>query len=163
MSGLLAAPSPSSKIDWGSVPDWLAGIGAVAALLFLAVALLREIRARRTDEARRDAERRDYETRHARRVSVTVLHASGLSLELEIANDSDGPIFDVVPAYEGPDVRNPVRIARIPASDVTRASVGSSALLTTGAEVVPIVTFTDVDGLRWRRAAGGRPVRELTP
>jgi hypothetical protein len=163
MRGHLAALYLSPKINWGSVPDWLAGIGAVAALFFLAVALLREIRARRADEARRDAERRDHEARHARRISIAVLRASGLSLELEIANDSDGPIFDVVPAYEGPDVRNPIRIARIPAGEATRASVGSSTLLTTGADVVPVVTFTDVDGLRWRLAAGERPVRELAP
>ncbi len=61
-----------------------------------------QVRARRADDARRDAERRDHEARHARRVSVTVLQASGLSLELQIANNSDGPIFDVVPAYQGP-------------------------------------------------------------
>ncbi len=37
---------------------------------------------------------------------------------------------------------------------MTRVSVRSSALPTPGADVVPIVMFTDVDGLRWRRAAG---------
>lgn len=155
-------PEKASDVDWGSVPDWLSALGALFNLIFLGVALLREIRLRRAEEERRDRERRDLEARHARRVSVAVRDSSGLRLDLEVANDGDGPIFDVVPGLSGAQVRNPVRIRRIGAGEVSNAEVGSTSLLRGDSAVVPSVTFTDVDGLRWSRTAGQPPERQLS-
>ncbi|MGN9811456.1 hypothetical protein ACTMSW_19125 [Micromonospora sp. BQ11] len=162
---LLAATTPTKnpKIDWGSMPDWLAAIGALLNLVFLGTALLREIRLRRAEEGQRDQERRDLEARHARRVSVTVREGSGLRLGLEVANDGDGPIFDVVPGLDGARVRTPVTIQRIDAGQVVNAEVGSASVLRDDSGVVPTVTFTDIDGLRWVRTSGQLPVRQLTP
>jgi hypothetical protein len=44
-----------AKLDWGSVPDWLAGVGSILALLFAAAAVLAALRANRhqLDETRR--------------------------------------------------------------------------------------------------------------
>jgi len=162
----LAAADAAGKgpvLAWGSVPDWVSAIGALLNLVFIGLALLREIRLRRAEEERRDQERRDLEARHARRVFVTVRDSSGLRLDLEVSNDGDGPIFDVVPAAVGAQIRNPISIRRIDAGRTSNAEVGSASVLRTDATVVPIVTFTDVDGLRWSRVAAQPPERQLTP
>ncbi|WP_033337903.1 hypothetical protein [Catenuloplanes japonicus] len=165
VAAVLAAATPQKdpKINWGSMPDWLAATGALLNLVFLGVALLREIRLRRAEEGRRDRERRDLEARHARRVSVTVREGSGLRLSLEVANDGDGPIFDVVPGLDGAQVRTPITIRRIGAGQTANAEVGSASVLRDDSGVVPTVTFTDVDGLRWACMSGRPPIRQLTP
>jgi hypothetical protein len=60
-----------SAVNWGSVPDWIAGIGSVLAFLGLVAGLLIESAKRRKDEARRvqDEARRKDETAEAARTA----------------------------------------------------------------------------------------------
>jgi hypothetical protein len=86
----------ASTADWGTVPDWLSGLGTVIALLVLA----REVRARRVEAGA-------AERRQASRVTASIEVASlppmlsmqgavtiPTGFEAVIHNSSDEPIFD---------------------------------------------------------------------
>lgn len=47
----------TSRIDWGSVPDWIGGVGSALAFAGFAVAFIWEVRKRRQDDEQGD--RRD--------------------------------------------------------------------------------------------------------
>jgi hypothetical protein len=167
VDGLMCVP-PSWRIDWGSVPDWFGGLGTVGALLFGVLSLRREIRARRREE-------RAARARQARLVSTTARIEGGGMLRVLVANDSDGPVFDLVTVpevYAGPPARGgtPVPVTAV-TGPVDRLDGGSSAQLfvtvdrtvdLTGYESATVeLRFTDQQGNRWRRKGSAQPEPEL--
>lgn len=155
-------------IDWGSVPDWFGGLGTVGTLLFGVLSLRREIRARRRED-------RAARARQARLISTTARIQGGGVLRVRVANDSDGPVFDLVatPVVHtgppGPGGR------RVPVATVTgpvdRLDGGTSAELfvtvdrsvdlTGHASATVELRFTDQQGNRWRREGTGQPEPDL--
>jgi hypothetical protein len=83
-------------MDWGSVPDWLAGTGSVAALLFAFYAV-RE--ARRTNAQQSEqlghvlAERRRAQ---AAKISGWVVETASGERQIRISNGSELPVFAMV-------------------------------------------------------------------
>ena len=61
-----------AAVNWGSVPDWIAAVGSVIAMLLAVSGLLYEMHKRRLTEAETAAERRAAEGNQARLVSVEV-------------------------------------------------------------------------------------------
>jgi len=78
----------ASRINWGSVPDWIAGVGSALAFAGFAIAFIWEVRKRRQDDGHAAEDRRDALKRHARLVVVTppmcdVVIAAAQSLTVE--------------------------------------------------------------------------------
>lgn len=168
LAQLAAAPG---AVDWGSVPDWIAGIGSVAAFAAFAVAFLWEVRKRRDDDRRGEDERRDALKRHARLVHVRPIGGSTTQVRLTIANAGPGPIVDLQTTVwrESPDLG---RLVEIPAGrrnpDASIIDAGEAAdvwlwldegeVLERGEAFFLRVEFTDCDGNRWQRTDNGQPV-----
>ncbi|WBB67495.1 hypothetical protein [Micromonospora sp. WMMD812] len=156
------------RVDWGSVPDWFGGLGTVGTLLFGVLSLRRELRARRRED-------RAALARQARLVSTTTRTEGGGVLRVRVANDSDGPIFDlaatpVAHAGEpGPGGR-PVPVTTV-TGPVDRLEGGTAADLfvavdrsvdlTRYASTTARLCFTDQQGNRWRREGAGQPEPDL--
>ena len=62
----------ASRVNWGSVPDWIAGLGSVLAFAGFAIAFIWEIRKRRHDDEQAAEDRRDALKRHARLVLMKI-------------------------------------------------------------------------------------------
>ncbi|NJP31063.1 hypothetical protein [Micromonospora thermarum] len=156
------------RVNWGSVPDWFAGLGTVGTLLFGVLSLRREIRTRRRED-------RAARARQARLVSTTArIEGSGV-LRVRVANDSDGPVFDLVATpvvhtgAPGPGGR------RVPVATVTGpvdrldgrtgaelfVAVDRTVDLTGYASATVDLGFTDQQGNRWRRSGSGQPEPDL--
>ncbi|MFJ6197508.1 hypothetical protein [Micromonospora sp. NPDC092111] len=154
-------------IDWGSVPDWFGGLGTVGALLFGVLSLRREIRARRRED-------RAARARQARLVSASARIEGGGVLRVRVANDSDGPVFDLAVAPEVPTADSGAG-AVVPVAAVTGpvdrlnghrdgelfVTVDRSVDLTAYASATVELRFTDQQGNRWRRRGGQEPELDL--
>ncbi|MFC3500193.1 hypothetical protein ACFOOK_04320 [Micromonospora krabiensis] len=156
------------NIDWGSVPDWFGGLGTVGTLLFGVLSVRRELRARRRED-------RAAQARQARLVSTTTRTEGGGVLRVRVANDSDGPIFDLAATpvvhtgQPGPDGRR-VAVATV-TGPLDRLDGGTAAELfvavdrsvdlTRYASATVQLTFTDQQGNRWRREGTGQPEPDL--
>ena len=88
-----------SDIQWGTVADWLSGIGTVAAFAVTYRALQREIRQRR-------AEKRQERIEHARQLRVElvdrVADSDGTGWRLLVNNTSDQSFFAIVVHLDPP-------------------------------------------------------------
>jgi hypothetical protein len=155
-----------AAVNWGSVPDWIAGIGSVIATLLAVTGLLYEMKRRRLSEAEATAERRAAEANQARLVSVEAqVRGDGHRAELTLRNDSAAPIRTVAPAVYWAEPGDTWRVPRL--SDGTPLAVlGPHESATWRAEVADgepgppgpaavraAVAFTDADGRRWLCAA----------
>jgi hypothetical protein len=172
----------ASDVDWGSVPDWIAGVGSALAFIGFATAFVWEVRKRRQDDAKRrqDDERaaeeaRDALKRYARLVLMKVSRGSETQLRLTINNASSGPIIDVVTTVwvriEGPsrELREVALDRRSP--DATELGAGDSGevwlwfadgeRIPQEQEFVPQIEFTDCNGNRWRRLDNQQPVQVI--
>jgi hypothetical protein len=152
----------AAAVDWGSVPDWIAGIGSVIATLLAVTGLLYEMRKRRIAEAETTAERRAAEANQARLVSVQVrVRGNGQRSEITIRNDSEAPIRTLSPLVYWAESGASWRLPRL-ADAAPLAVLGPHESLTSLAEVaagepgppVPAavrgaVAFTDAEGRRW--------------
>ncbi|MEU6992701.1 hypothetical protein ABZ953_18855 [Streptomyces sp. NPDC046465] len=174
MSGTGRVPAGYAAPAYGTVPDWVAAVGTVAATLLLAVGLLREIRRRRIDDARAATERRAAEANQARLVSVVFrARGSGLRVECVVRNDSPAPVRDAVPWLSWVD---PAGALHVPQTEV-----GANAPLLGPGETTEMtlsvteraeapdasgslrcaLAFTDANGRRWVRTANGAPTAVL--
>ncbi|BEL04125.1 hypothetical protein Q0Z83_023160 [Actinoplanes sichuanensis] len=152
-----------AAVDWGSVPDWIAGIGSVFATLLAVSGLLYEMHKRRLTEARAAAERRAAEANQARLVSVQArVRGDGHRAELILRNDSAAPIRTVTPVLYWADTDGTWRIPRLSSNGSPQAVLGPHESATSFAEVAfgepgppepaavrTAVAFTDATGRRW--------------
>lgn len=153
----------SADVQWGSVADWLSGVGSLGAVIVALGLALQESRRRRAAQA-------DDERRQARLVVVgepafdrseTLEHP--LSLYVRVHNYSDAPIHDLVVSLTTSD--------NAPISSGDRDAV--SRLFVAPGEYaeaefayarysdLPMVWFLDNQGVRWRREVGVEPLRIL--
>ncbi|RLP88208.1 hypothetical protein EAD89_17535 [Micromonospora sp. BL4] len=155
-------------VDWGSVPDWFGGLGTVGTLLFGVLSLRRELRARRRED-------RAALARQARLLSSTTRTEGKGVLRVRVANDSDGPVFDLAatPVVHTGDPGPGGR--RVPVATVTgpvdRLDGGAAAELFINvdrsvdlsgyASATVQLCFTDQQGNRWRREGTGQPQPDL--
>src|SRR6266508_3217434 len=140
------------SVGSGTLPDWLAGIGTVGTLFFTLVLLLREIRSRRSGQARL--------------VAAWVKEAEDPSrpspvLSVIVRNGSTEPVYHVWVAWYD-DVAHDERggkpgdrifqmkclppLTELPSEGKVPARMGHLPLLT--------IEFTDASGRRWRREGG---------
>jgi hypothetical protein len=161
-----------SSVDWGSVPDWIAGIGSVLAFIGFAVAFWWEIHRRRVDDRQRAGELRDQEMAQARLVFTKHVGGSPNQIRLVVKNRSQGQVFVESADLMRPDDRGARRAAELirrdpMVSDVSPGEDGDVWLwlsdeeprLEIGQEYWLRLTFTDVDGRRWSRDEDEQPVR----
>ncbi|MEU8423925.1 hypothetical protein AB0C15_23950 [Micromonospora sp. NPDC048835] len=155
-------------VDWGSVPDWFGGLGTVGTLLFGVLSLRRELQARRRED-------RAAQARQARLVSSTTRTEGKGVLRVRVANDSDGPVFDLAPTPvvhtgdPGPGGRH-VPVATV-TGPVDRLDGGAAAELfitvdrsvdlSGYASATVRLCFTDQQGNRWQREGTGPPQPDL--
>jgi hypothetical protein len=162
----------ASRTDWGSVPDWIAGVGSVLAFAAFAFAFLWEVRKRRQDDEQDAEDRREALKRHARLVVIENREGSTTQKRLVIHNEGGGPILDVVTTMwvrsaESADGFREVPLGRR-GPDVTElgaAEHGEVWLWLAEGEEIPVeeeffpqIEFTDCDGRRWRRRDNDQPV-----
>src|SRR4051794_14345344 len=104
----------SSDVDWGSVPDWVGAIGTVLAFVGFGVAFWWEVRLRRLDDRRADADRREAEAAQARLVFATRTGGAPERVRARVRNASDGQIFGIhLDVLRGPfHQRQPVQVVR---------------------------------------------------
>ncbi|GIJ07286.1 hypothetical protein Van01_05000 [Micromonospora andamanensis] len=174
------------SIDWGSVPDWLAGIGTVGTLAFFGIQLRNEKRRHRAEEQRRVDEARDREASQARLVAARAAWdygpSSGHAARITVRNDSPSPITDV-------QVQLMSRRDQPPSADLWETAEGlPQPVIDAGGSTefrlvpphqppaprdgmdtaaydaprklfVPCVVFTDAAGLRWARTESEQPRR----
>jgi hypothetical protein len=164
----------ASRVNWGSVPDWIAGVGTVLAFVGFAVAFLWEVKKRRQDDERDAEDRREALKRHARLVYMEIgAPGSSTQKRLVIHNDGTGPILDVVTTVwvRSPDSPEDFREIQLDHRnpDVTELGAGEAGnvwlwfadgeQLADSEEFFPQIEFTDCDGGRWRRRETEQPVR----
>ena len=165
--------------DWGSVPDWLAGVGAVLALMFaaLAVRAVRHTNRQQAIQLEQQAEQLRQQARQlagmeeSRRREQAEKVAAWISIDeslLEIKNTAESPVYDVHiyvmgtasltsdGAIEGPSEYLFLELVRPSAEPIRRslidALMGSDGLMLTGRVAI---TFRDAAGLMWERDALG--------
>jgi len=149
--------------DWGTVPDWLAAVGTLAAFAVALRLLGKELAARREAEE-------DHRREQARRVSVWATEIEqvppalgSLVFFVVRANRSDEPVYDVLIEMASNDPggawapwRKHIPVMP-PGQEQTRL------------QVVPYrpgpvtLTFTDAVGRRWKRYPDGRLVEPDRP
>lgn len=153
--------------NWGKVPDYLTGLGAVAAFGALLIAAL--------EWRQSQAERRDREADQARLI-VAALWGVGVTDKFRqfiiLRNHSDQPVFTVrihgVPTgkdrYDGGHGRTEAEYEQAvlsPGDATERHGIADDP--PSGKSVAEVVcfSFTDAHGRRWRREGGNQPVRVL--
>lgn len=142
--------------DWGSVPDWLAAIGTLAAFAVALRLLAKELTARREQE-------QDRRSEQARHVAAWAFRAAGTPAGhiLFVRNKGEEPVSSIRLVMEHPDEPG----------TVTREETWP--LLPPGLEDElgryphppgPItLSFTDAAGRRWTRYPDGRLVEPNRP
>lgn len=161
------------RIDWGTFPDYLSGIGTVGTLAVALWVLTREL-----------DDRRDRDAAQARLVTVDAETASGDVVPVRVTNHSSEPIIGLeveevswVPPH-GPDVRwrvpPSIMGARSSASvtppgeslwvpvEFVNAAGERQGIRVPGAVTVRF-SFHDSRGLTWSRVAGEQPLRVINP
>ena len=168
------------QVDWGSVPDWLSGGGALLAVLFAGIAAKAAIRAnihqtRQIQQIeQQEQDRRAERTRaQAALVAAWVVPDGSLLPRIFFRNGSQLPVYAVTVACHSPlgsaDHRYPVRgpdAAPVVLSRLTGVlrGVGDAAdfrsgedwaqVLDTG-ELAIALCFMDSNGRWWVRDRGG--------
>jgi hypothetical protein len=154
----------SFSIDWGSVPDWVGGIGTAGSLILVSVGLRREIRRQRGEEDNSKAAQ-------ARLVYAKVKPLGEEVTEVTIRNASTGPVFQVEMTLVGPapDGGRPVPIrpapAEVPVDDDGRMDAGEVnqfyVTLTQDHQPQRVtgvdLSFIDQAGIPWTRRLGSEP------
>ncbi len=160
--------------DWGSVPDWVGAALNFLAFTGLVVGLWWEIRQRRRDNRRAADERRDAEAMQARLVFTLSPHGgSPTQIRAKIRNSSAAPVLDVVYDIVRGDTANP-RVLAATNHPTTELPDGATAEvwfnlgdeeepMAPDEEFVQRITFTDSNGLRWRRMDNSQPERIISP
>jgi hypothetical protein len=163
------------RINWGSVPDWIAGIGSVLAFAGFAIAFIWEVRKRRQDDERATDERRDALKHHARLVFMKIIDRSETQTRLTVHNEGTGPIVDIVTTMwiwsgdmagelrEVQLARREPNITELGAGDNERVWLwcADGERIGVEQEFFAQVEFTDCDGNRWRRRDNQQPIRVL--
>jgi hypothetical protein len=166
-----------TAVNWGSVPDWIAGIGTAAATIILTVGFLLELKRRRIEDHQRRLldeqiaeDRRDEKARQARRVSARLVDPYGESPKLEVRNDSDQPIYDVSTSLHLPP-DNPDTYSFILGPSKLHYDFAAGEARTfdvnlpeyvgdlTAQNFAVEITFTDARGSRWRKIGKGQPIQ----
>lgn len=162
-----------ADVDWGTFPDWLGGVGSILAFAGFGLALWREVRLRRRDDAARAAEAADAQAAQARLVFTTIPHGHDTQVRTGVHNASTGPVFVVeVKLFRGPrDAMRPAKVGRdVPIDSLPPGGERDVWLTLVSGEEPPLgdgeefwlrLEFTDAAGLRWRRVDNGQPVRVL--
>ncbi|MEV4536240.1 hypothetical protein AB0J82_20845 [Asanoa sp. NPDC049518] len=154
-------------VDWGSLPDWLAGIAGT----IVAGGLFWEVRQRRLADARADAERRDAEASHARLVSTHVETTLDDRCILRVVNDGPGPIQVIEIWFRAGDATTfdmiTTEVIRggttIPASSLSQFDVRTPLVDVLGEveDLEVAVEFIDLHGFQWSRVGMEQPQRVL--
>jgi hypothetical protein len=162
--------------DWGTVPDWLAAVGTLAAFAVALRLLAKELAVRREAEEDR---RRDQ----ARLISAWLADPEDIDrnvwLMIIATNGSDEPIYGfhaVLVPSESPFTDDPeaglgqvgtaqFRRETLPPKETTRGmfQVVKDGIVT-GVMPGPVsISFTDAAGRRWKRYPDGRLVEPDRP
>lgn len=161
------------SVDWGTVPDWLAGTGSLFALIFAAVAV---VVTRRTYhiESERDrvnAEARTVQQAFARRAQAALVSAWwGQTQDGQwgafVRNASETPVYQVyatVVSADGNVDSHKFHYVVVPPSNVAIfCAVGDGASAQSLVVRRVKLSFTDAAGVRWLRGQYGR-LTELEP
>lgn len=171
-----------NPINWGSIPDWIAGIGSVLAFAAIVWTLMRDNRRRHEDNERflaaekraqdakeqADAERRYDAGRQARLVFGEIINISQNNVNIQIHNRSDGFVLDFDAAVFAPPADDSAGLREVAHDRAREIAPGgrprNASLDVFGAHPLSRpdnseieITFTDQEGRRWRRRAGNAP------
>ena len=147
------------QIEWGSVADWFAAIGTVAAFIAGVVVIRRDNRLRRNEEANRRAT--------ARRTQASAVTAGfdPDTAEFELLNSSSGMIYRVAICawFKPPDkteeadwLFDAMSVAAVPPDTRRRLPIRVRPERVAGSTLDFNVYFTDESGTHWDRDAWGR-------
>jgi hypothetical protein len=155
-------PALLAKAEWGTVPDWVAAFGTLAAFFVALRLLAKELTARREQEE-------DSRREQARRIAIWArtlwTQAGATSYSLVMRNGSEEPVYGVSFIMEHADEAG--MQVRAEHKDVLPPGEHEEQPLTVGYPPGPVtLTFTDAQGRVWTRFPDGRliePRREPAP
>ncbi|MGH3516990.1 MAG: hypothetical protein ACRDQ7_06145 [Haloechinothrix sp.] len=104
-------------VDWGSVPDWFAGIGTILAVVFAALAVVAasgQLRALRNEAAEREQEQIQFQ---AARVAAWLDMNVGGQFVAMFSNRSGLPVYEVTIGFVSPNNDNLIRFAVMAPTD----------------------------------------------
>ncbi|MEV0458346.1 hypothetical protein [Catellatospora methionotrophica] len=116
--------------DWGSIPDWIGGVGTAISLFVVSSGLIWEMRRRRLDDNRLADERRESERALARLVRIAIDTDEKFNVQITIANDASMPIYDIELTLRNVPTVNPnlsVKAHEMKESLPSRLAPGASA------------------------------------
>lgn len=134
---------------WGTVAEWVGGLGTTAAFLITAIVVYRDTKVRRESQARQVA----YIVRKPAGYIYASLQGKEIPVTYVISNMSPEPIYDVLQYTRGHlpghmslihhlDVLLPTAEFEIPQQDFNRKDP-------------PLLCFRDNSGHRWLRSVSG--------
>jgi hypothetical protein len=134
-------------INWGSVGEWVGGVGTAAAVIFAVT----EARAQRLAEGRRAAEsRQSAALAITARLEDAVLQAGGTSFSIHVSNGSGTPIFGVEAQLSlGGDPIGVVSVGTVGASRTESAPGFIRRKSLDTSEVRIALRFRDIWGANW--------------
>ena len=158
--------------DLGSIPDWISGLGSAGAFAAALLLVRGEARARRED-------RLAEQVRQARLVAMGALKATGSKthnytwdIRLDVMNRSDHPVVELEAQLYPREVDSPMTVP--PPLTLERLDAFEERALEwrhaeglhfapdeVGKHLIASITFTDVEGRRWKRSHHGFPVLEV--
>jgi hypothetical protein len=130
------------NINWGSVPDWLAGLGTILAFILAFTVLRRELRAIRVHEARLVSVWSTY-------IGSVEDTSKSYAFELFVRNGGTEPVYSV---------RIRIRGTEMLSYDVLPPDATEKSTISLEMRERPLlsVQFLDVQGQLWERGPQGR-------
>jgi hypothetical protein len=150
-----------SHIDWGSVPAWVAALITSTSAAVAVISYSRSL----YDKAREQAAQISCRVVSNFVVSITGPDKSEVvAVDFEITNRSDSPVYDLEVTFSKSKIigkpllgdRFPPGVTATGRTQIqkryrSKISPGADEIRTTSTSEIPILTFTDALGRRWRK------------
>lgn len=116
-------------MDWGNVPDWVAAIGTVAALV--AASFAARYASRQVGHLQKESDERQLGARqvHASRVSSWISGGGSAPYAVFILNAGTQPVYDVLHVFIGPNNYNGFWHHPIPPADSPQIDSGMTSFI----------------------------------
>jgi hypothetical protein len=163
-----------TSVQWGNIPEWLAGVGTVCAFGVTYLLLRSQVAAQRLVEAKREEEVNHRLREQARLISASLASSlpptprddDRLVVPVEVRNRSDEPIYNVILEMRSSWDRDaqPIYYTLTAVAPDSTRNLSFQALVRMNVEEPPLaIAFTDTAGLHWLRQPLGQLERLAEP
>ena len=158
-----------AQINWGSVPDWLSGLGTILALVFAGLAVRAAHRTNVQQSKQLEMLEEDRRRSQASRVAAWCFTGSKGEPTYRITNTSGLPVFRVeLWAIDGdgisPGRSDVTKLSFVPVGDSNVAiEVGQLNDAANDQRLLVEMSFMDCAGASWARRARGELIEQKGP